>query len=268
MSAVTINDQEFSQFQKLIHQLVGIHLSPAKKALVSGRLAKRLVQHRLGSYGDYFKLLTAGNNAGELQVAVDLLTTNETYFFREPKHFDFLRTRILDKHKPGNNFRVWSAACSSGEEPYSIAMVLADHLGGRPWEVVASDISTRVLEKARTGHYPMDRTDGISRAHLSRYCLKGVGSQENTLLVEEKLRSRVNFMQVNLSQTLPSLGGFDVIFMRNVMIYFNQETKRQIVQRVLPLLKPGGHFLVSHSETLNGVVDTLQMLAPSIYRKP
>jgi chemotaxis protein methyltransferase CheR len=268
MPPVAINDQEFSQFQKLIHQLAGIHLSPGKKALVSGRLAKRLAQHRLGSYGDYFKLLTSGHNQDELQVAVDLLTTNETYFFREPKHFDFLRTRILASHKPGNHFRVWSAACSSGEEPYSIAMVLADHFGDSPWEVVASDISTRVLEKARTGHYPMDRTDGISRERLSRYCLKGVGPQENTLLVEEKLRSRVNFMQINLNQPLPRLGEFDVIFLRNVMIYFNQETKRQIVQRILPLLKPGGHFMVSHSESLNGVNDTLRPLAPSIYRKP
>ncbi len=268
MPPVAINDQEFGQFQKLIHQLAGIHLPPTKKALVSGRLAKRLTQYRLDSYGDYFELLTAGHNPAELQVAVDLLTTNETYFFREPKHFYFLRTQILVGHKPGHPFRVWSSACSSGEEPYSIAMVLADHLGEGPWEVVASDISTRVLEKARTGHYPMDRTDGISREHLSRYCLKGVGSQENTLLVEEKLRSRVNFMQINLNQPLPRLGEFDVIFLRNVMIYFNLETRRQIVQRILPMLKPGGHFLVSHAETLNGVNDTLHPLAPSIYRKP
>ena len=268
MAVTAINDQEFSQFQKLIYQLAGISLSSAKKVLVSGRLAKRLIHYHLDSYGDYFNLLTTGHNAEELQVAVDLLTTNETYFFREPKHFDFLRTQILDKHKPGNPFRVWSAACSSVEEPYSIAMLLADHLGDAQWEVAASDISTRVLEKARSGHYPMDRIDGISREHLSRYCLKGVGAQENTLLVDKKLRSRVNFMQINLSQPLPALGEFDVIFLRNVMIYFNQETKRQIVQRILPLLKRGGHFLIGHSESLNGVADTLHPLAPSVFRKP
>jgi len=268
MAVTAIDDQEFSLFQKLIYQLAGINLSSAKKALVSGRLAKRLVQYNLDSYGDYFKLLTASHNSTELQVAVDLLTTNETYFFREPKHFDFLRTQILAKHKPGNPFRVWSAACSSGEEPYSIAMVLADHLGDSPWEVVASDISTRVLGKARSGHYPMDRTEGISREHLYRYCLKGVASQDNTLLVNKTLRDRVNFMQVNLNQPLPGLGGFDVIFLRNVMIYFDQETKRQIVQRMLPLLKQEGHLLIGHSESLNGVVDTLHPLAPSIYRKP
>jgi chemotaxis protein methyltransferase CheR len=268
MPTINISDQEFSQFQGLIHKLAGIYLSPAKKALVCGRLAKRLSEYQLSSYGEYFDLLTSRRHTAELQVAVDLLTTNETYFFREPKHFDFMRTEILARHKPGRSFRVWSAACSSGEEPYSIAMVLADHFGESPWEVVATDISTRVLDRARTGHYPMERTSGISREHLSRYCLKGVGSQENSLLVDHKLRSRVNFMQVNLNQPLPALGEFDLIFLRNVMIYFDQETKRQVMQRLLPLLRPGGHFMISHSESLNGVVDTLQALAPSIYRKP
>ena len=243
-------------------------MSSAKKALVCGRLAKRLSEYHLGGFGDYFNLITAANHADELQVAVDLLTTNETYFFREPKHFDFLRNRILSEHKPGRNFRVWSAACSSGEEAYSIAMVLADHLGEGQWEVVASDISTRVLEKARAGYYPLERTTGISHEHLSKYCLKGVASKANTLRVDEKLRKRVNFMQVNLNESLPPLGEFDLIFLRNVMIYFDQSTKRQVVQRLLPVLRPGGHFMISHSESLNGVVDTLQALAPAIYCKP
>ncbi len=263
----TISDQEFSQFQKLIHQLAGIHLSREKKAMVCGRLAKRLEQHGLDTYGEYFQLLTAASNAAELQVAVDLLTTNETYFFREPKHFTFLRDKALPAHKPGRAFRVWSAASSSGEEAYSVAMLLADHFGDAPWEVVGSDISSRVLDKARSGHYPLERTDGISREHLSRYCLKGVGPQHGTLLIERKLRERVNFLQVNLSKDLPALGEFDLIMLRNVMIYFNLDTKRQVVQRILPLLRYGGHFLIGHSETLNGVADGLRMLSPSIYQK-
>jgi len=263
-----ISDQEFSQFQKLLHQLAGIHLSAEKKAMVCGRLAKRLVQHGIDSYGEYFQMLTAGNNATELQVALDLLTTNETYFFREPKHFAFLRDKVLPAHKPGRSFRAWSAACSSGEEPYSIAMLLADHFGDVPWEVLASDISSRMLEKARTGHYPLERTDGISREHLSRYCLKGIGPQQGTLLIERKLRERVNFQQVNLSKALPALGEFDLILLRNVMIYFNLDTKREVMRRLLPLLRPGGYFLIGHSETLNGVVDGIRMLTPSIYQKP
>ena len=267
MATANISDHEFSQFQQLIYQLAGIHLSPAKKALVSGRLAKRLSQHRLGSYGEYFRLLTGSRDSAELQIAVDLLTTNETYFFREPKHFDFLRNQIVSGHRPGRPFRVWSAACSSGEEPYSIAMVLSDILGDAQWEVVASDISTRVLEKARRGHYSMERASGISREHLSRYCLKGIGSQQGTLLVERGLRSRVSFKQVNLNQPLPTMGEFDLIFLRNVMIYFDLETKRQVVRRMLPLLRSGGHFVIGHSESLNGVTDELKSVVPSVYRK-
>ncbi len=268
MSAPPLSDQEFTQFQKLIHHLAGIYLSREKKALVCGRLAKRLQQHGLENYTDYFRLLTSDPQARELQVAVDLLTTNETYFFREPKHFAFLREKLLPAHRPGRNFRVWSAACSSGEEPYSIAMTLADYFGDGPWEIVASDISTRVLEKARHGHYPMERINGISREHLSRYCLKGVGPQQGTLLVERKLRSRVAFMHINLSKELPGLGEFDLIWLRNVMIYFDMETKRQVVRRMLPLLRRGGHLMVGHSETLNGVDATLRTVAPSIYQKP
>lgn len=268
MEAIPITDQEFTRFQRLIHQIAGISLSPAKKALVCGRLGKRLAQYHLRSYDEYFNLLTDKHHQDELQTAVDLLTTNETYFFREPKHFDFLRQKILPVHKPGRPFRVWSAASSSGEEAYSIAMVLADLLGDSHWEVVASDICTKVLAKARAGHYPLERTTGISHEHLSRYCLKGIGSQAGTLLVEKTLRARVNFMQLNLSKPLPALGEFDVIFLRNVMIYFDMDTKRQVVQRMLPLLRPGGHFLVGHSESLNGVVDTLQSISPAIYRKP
>lgn len=268
MDAAAITDREFSQFKELIYKLAGISLSPSKKALVSGRLAKRLQYHHLDSYSDYFSLLMSGEQPHELQVVIDLLTTHETYFFREPKHFDFLRDRLLPGHEAGSRpFRVWSAACSSGEEAYSIAMVLCDHLGGAPWEVVASDISTPVLEKARAGHYSLERTSGISREHLSRYCMKGVGAQEGSLLVERKLRERVQFHHVNLSAALPPLGQFDVIFLRNVMIYFDLETKRQVVARLVSLLRAGGHFMIGHSESLHGINEELLPVSPAIYRR-
>lgn len=268
METTAITDQEFSQFQKLIYRIAGISLSEAKKQLVHGRLAKRLQQHQLGSYGEYFRLLTSGQKPEELQIAVDLLTTNETCFFREQKHFDFLREKIFPNCKPGRPFRVWSAACSSGEETYSIAMHLAFHLGNAPWEVVGSDISTRVLEKARTGHYPMERTKGIPPHYLAEYCLRGVGTQEGTFLIDGKLRSRVNFMQVNLNDPLPRLGEFDVVFLRNVMIYFDLEMKRRVVSHIVSLLKPGGHLIIGHSENLNGVNDQLSSVMPTVYRKP
>lgn len=268
MSTHQISDQEFAQFQRFIFDAAGITLSSAKKALVGGRLAKRLQQRQLDSYGAYFRLLDSGAAPDERQIAVDLLTTNETYFFREPKHFDLLRTLAQQAAGSNKTFRVWSAASSSGEEAYSIAMVLADCLGTQPWEVVASDISMRVLERARCGHYPLERTEHIPRAYLQRFCLRGIDSQAGTLLVERALRQRVQFRQVNLNTALPDLGSFDVVFLRNVMIYFNGDTKRQVVARVLGQLKPGGHFLIGHSESLHGICESVRALAPSIYRKP
>ncbi len=261
-----LTDGEFGQFRALMYSLAGISLSDAKKQLVAGRLARRLRQLDLDGYGSYFRRVQA--DAGERQIAVDLLTTNETYFFREPKHFDFMRSQALPELKGQSTVRVWSGACSSGEEPYTIAMVMAEVLGGRPWEIVASDLSTRVLTHAREGRYPMDDAAGIPRPLLVKYCLKGVGSQDGTFMMKPELRGRINFRQINLNEALPALGLFDVIFLRNVMIYFDIDTKRQVVQRILPLLKPGGYFIVSHSENLNGVSDALKTVKPSIYRKP
>jgi len=264
----TITDNEFGQFQRFIFDAAGISLSPGKKALVSGRLSKRLQAHRLGSYGEYFALLASGRAAAEVQTAVDLLTTNETYFFREPKHFELLRQLAQAAVGRTQPLRVWSAASSTGEECYSIAMVLADVLGDAAWEVVGSDISTRVLQRARLGHYTMERARNIPPAYLKRFCLKGHGEQEGTLLVERSLRQRVSFAQVNLNTELPRLGSFDIVFLRNVMIYFNGDTKRQVVARVLSTLKPGGHFCIGHSETLNDISTAVTQVAPSIYRKP
>ena len=264
----TISDAEFSRFQRFIYDAAGITLSAAKKTMLCGRLSKRLQAHGLVSYGDYFAFLQSSNEAGEVQIAIDLLTTNETYFFREPKHFDLLRQIVADAGSRTQPFRVWSAACSTGEECYSIAMVLADCLGSSPWEVVGSDISTRVLQRARQGHYPDARARYIPQEYLRRYCLKGTGEQEGTLLVQRELRSRVSFAQVNLNSDLPRMGSFDVIFLRNVMIYFNGDTKRHVVPRVLGLLKPDGYFCIGHSESLNDIPTSVEQVAPSIYRKP
>ncbi|MBZ8143556.1 SAM-dependent methyltransferase, partial [Rubrivivax gelatinosus] len=151
---------------------------------------------------------------------------------------------------------------------YSIAMVLADVLGDTGWEVVGSDISSRVLQRARAGHYPMERGRNIPADYLKRFCLKGQDDQAGTLLVQRALRQRVSFAQVNLNTDLPRLGSFDIIFLRNVMIYFNGDTKREVVNRVLALLKPGGHFCIGHSESLNDISTAVVQLAPSIYRKP
>ena len=268
MPVVTITEREFTQFQRFIYEAAGIFMANGKQALVSGRLAKRLAHYQLESYGDYLRLLESRAQPAELQVAVDLLTTNETYFFREPKHFALLRELALEARERRQTMRVWSAASSSGEETYSIAMVMADVLGDAAWEVLGSDISTRVLERARCGHYPMERASQMPQAYLKRFCLKGQGSEAGTMLIERSLRQRVQFRHLNLNEPLPKLGNFDVIFLRNVMIYFNLETKRQVVARLLSQLRPGGYFLIGHSETLNDINDTVVAVAPSIYRKP
>ena len=264
-----LSDREFEQFRRFIHEAAGISMSGAKKALVGGRLAKRLQTCGVRTYGEYYELIRDGGHPEELQTAVDLLTTNETYFFREPQHFDFLAKRIVTAPRAGRPLRVWSAASSSGEEVYSIAMVLADKLGiAGAWEVLGSDISQRVLQKARTGHYPEDRARLMPPDYLKKYCLKGTGKQAGTLLVERSLREKVEFFQANLNEPLPDIGQFDVIFLRNVMIYFDIDTKRGVMHRLLPALRPGGWFFVSHSENLHGITDALEQVQPAVFRKP
>jgi chemotaxis protein methyltransferase CheR len=267
MSPTALSDSDFHRFQRFIFERAGITLSTSKKALVSGRLAKRVAHHGLAGYAAYLELLASGA-AAEVQTAVDLLTTNETYFFRESKHFDLLRELALAASAQRRALRVWSAACSSGEEPYSIAMVLDDVQRGLAWEVLGTDISQRVLQRARGGHYPEERTRHIPPAYLKRYCLRGTGEQQGTLLVERTLRQRVRFAQVNLNADLPQLGPFDIVFLRNVMIYFSADTKRQVVARVLGQLAPGGHFCIGHSESLNEINTSVRQIAPSIYLKP
>ncbi len=262
-----ITDSEFAQFQRLFFQLAGINLSDAKKVLLVGRLSRRLKHFGFATFGQYFRYVTSGGDRAELQTVVDLLTTNETYFFREAQHFDFLRELALRRRGGGQAMRVWSAASSSGEEAYSMAMVLADTLGAAAWEIVGSDISTQMLAKAELGHYAMARTDGIPPALLKRYCLRGTGEQAGTLLIERSLRERVCFVSSNLMAPRQDLGSFDVIFLRNVMIYFDNRTKRRVVANLLPFLKPDGHFIVGHSESLHGLCDELSAVRPTIYRR-
>lgn len=268
MSESMITDQEFGLFQRLIYKIAGISLADSKKILLVGRLQKRLRHHGLETFSQYYRMLSHGENPDELQIMVDLLTTNETYFFREPQHFDFLRDEILVKRRNPGTLRIWSAASSTGEEAYTIAMVLSEHVKSANWEIVGTDISTKVLAVARQGHYPLGRHEGIPSAFLKKYCLKGVRSQAGTFLINQALRQRVHFMQANL--TLPieaNLGMFEVIFLRNVMIYFDQETKRKVISHLLPHLLPGGHLIIGHSESLNGIASGLQAVRPTIYRK-
>jgi chemotaxis protein methyltransferase CheR len=227
--------------------------------------------HGLSSFGAYLRLLATPGQGAEVQTAVDLLTTNETYFFRESAHFDVLREQallLLHRRGAARPLRVWSAASSSGEEAYSIAMVLADCLDGAPWEVLGTDISTRVLADAVRGLYPLSRGRHLPPALRQRWCLRGTGDHEGQFLVDRRLRAHVRFGQVNLDAPLPDVGRFDLVFLRNVMIYFSDDTKRQVVARVIAQIEPGGHFIVGHAESLHGITQAVEQVAPSVYRKP
>ncbi len=263
--APAMGELEFRRFQKLIFEAAGIHLSSAKRTMVAGRLVKRLRVLGLSDFVSYVRHVD--NNPSEYNRVVDLLTTNETYFFREQKHFDYLRQVVLPGVAAAPALNVWSAACSSGEEPFSVAMLLADVRGMKNWKILASDISTQVLAKAKTGQFPLSRTEGIPEGYLKRFCLRGIEEESGTLLIDRSLRSKVEFRQVNLMESLLGLPMFELILLRNVLIYFQTATKNEVVKRVCGRLKPGGYLFIGHSESLHGLDCELQQVAPAIFRK-
>ena len=267
MDIPMITDRELANIGQLLQKLTGIPLAPRKKHLVVGRLNKRLRHYGLSNYTQYFELVSDRNHEEEMQVMVDLLTTNETYFFREPVHFEFLSNTVLPELRSQALVRAWSAASSSGEEAYSLAMVMRETLGARSWEILGSDINLDVLDTAGTGIYPFDRVRGLPTENLHTHCLKGVRTQEGTFSIKPELKDRVKFRQINLNEPLPDIGTFDIIMLRNVLIYFDVDTKQQIVARVLQALKPGGYFFISHAETLHNISTAVKMIKPSIFRK-
>lgn len=263
MESFELEAEVFSRLQQLMKGASGIFLAPHKKALVSSRLQKRVRGLGLSGFREYLNYLD--KTPEERRLAIDLLTTNETSFFREPKHFELLR-QLLPRFK--GPLRVWSAACSSGEEPYTLAMVLAESLGHDDWQILASDLSGQVLEKARGAVYPVRQEASISRSLLVKYCLRGTGETSGFFQIKPQLRQHVAFTSINLNEPLPGdLGHFDVIFIRNVLIYFDLNSKRDILSRVLLQLKPGGYLFVGHSESLQGLGLGVSSVAPAVYRK-
>ncbi|WP_328472488.1 SAM-dependent methyltransferase [Actinoplanes sp. NBC_00393] len=264
--ARTISRDDFQYITGVLHDHTGIKLAPGKEALVAGRLDKRIRALGLGGYSDYVRLLRDRRDEGELRQLIDLLTTNETFFFRESQHFDYIRREVLPNRHPGRTFRLWSAASSTGEEAYTAAMVLADVLPPGSWEIIGTDISTRVVEGARTGLYPIAAAERIPKPLLRRFCLKGRDEYQGLMTVTRELRAKVQFHCRNLHEDFSGLGRFDVIMLRNVMIYFDMETKRSLIPRLTEMLVPGGHLIVGSSESLNAIPSRLKMVEPSIYR--
>jgi chemotaxis protein methyltransferase CheR len=260
-----ITGDEFRFISELLHQRTGIRLVPGKEILVMGRLNKRLRHYGLRSYGEYIQMLRRPEHAGEVRQAIDLLTTNETFFFREPQHFDFLRQVVVPARTPGRPFRLWSAASSSGEEAYTAAMVLAEAAPSAPWEIIGTDVSTRVVESARRGVYPITAADRIPPPLLRKHCLRGRDEYDGLMAMSRELRARVSFVCANLLDDLGHLGRFDVILLRNVMIYFDGDTKIDLIARLREMLQPRGYLIIGLSETLNGISSDLHAVKPSIY---
>jgi chemotaxis protein methyltransferase CheR len=260
-----LGDREFKHLQALMAEVSGIRMSEHKRPLMAGRLMRRLRVLGLSSYSDYLALLSDSKQQEERRLVIDLLTTNETYFFREPQHFSFLTNWLGGQQGP---LRLWSAACSSGEEPYSLAMVLAEHARHEDWSILASDLSLRMLERARAAVYEMQEAKEFPAGWLQRHCLRGIGEYEGKFRMAPALRARVTLREINLMRPLPEdADGFDLIFLRNVLIYFAPEDKRAIVERLLERLRPGGLLFIGHAESLHGLGLPLRTVAPSVYRQ-
>ncbi|MFP5247792.1 MAG: CheR family methyltransferase [Thermoanaerobaculia bacterium] len=271
-----ITHREFALFQRLIHRQTGIFLPETKKALVVARLSKRLRMLNLHSFGAYFELVE--RDRAEHTLMLDSICTNETRFFREPRQFDFLETSVLPEWRRRGEqglmpkrIRAWSAACSTGEEPYSLAMLLRTHFpldAGWNVEILASDISTKVLAAAREAVWPIERANDIPVDYRRAYMLRGVRAEEGKMRAQPNIRSMIEFRRINLNDERYAVEGpFDLIFCRNVLIYFNRDTKAAVIDRLARHLSPAGLLFLGHSETLHSAAHALRHVGPTTYAR-
>ncbi|HEV8398590.1 MAG TPA: protein-glutamate O-methyltransferase CheR [Gemmatimonadales bacterium] len=273
-----LTDREFKLFQSLIHTEAGIYLSEVKKALLVGRLSRRIRELGLDSFEAYYRHVVDGPNPAERVELINNICTHETQFFREPRQFEFLEQTVAPRLRAEaeagtrpKQIRAWSAACSSGEEPVSMAMSLLYHFpasAGWTVEVLATDISTRVLDKARAATWPIERAGQIPPAYLKRFMLRGTGEHHNRMKAGPEIRSVVRFQQLNLQADSYAVGdGFDMIFCRNVLIYFNAATKEHVVTRLLGRLAEDGLLFLGHAESLTGMHDAPRAVVPTVYSR-
>ena len=267
-----LSDAEFARFRSLIQKHTGIHLKDHKRQLLLARLGQHIRKLGLASFSDYYEYLARDASGEALRAFINRITTNKTSFFREPHHFEFLRARLIPELRRygKRELRIWSAGCSSGEEPYSIAFAIGEALGKcHAWDVriMATDIDTEVLAQARAGIYPVAALEDVP-AVLRRACfLRGYGEFRGQVQVRPELRRLVEFRRINLKE--PDWGlhtRFDVIFCRNVIIYFERPLQQEIVERLTGFLKPEGYFFGGHSENLFWMRDLLVPVEPTVYR--
>ncbi len=266
-----LRERELRAIAALVYEKSGITLSAAKHALVSARLQKRLRRGGFSSFSAYLDHVAGDATGQELTELLDAIATNHTGFFREPQHFEFLRTRVLPAlaARPRAPL-IWSAACSTGEEPYTIAMTLRDVLPDAllsQARILASDLSTKALRAADAGVYRLGHLSGLPREVLRAHFERGLGAQDGLARVAPPVRRLVEFRNLNLV-AITSLGlSFDVVFCRNVMIYFDKAVQQHVVSMIERHLAPGGYLFISHAESLNGITHRLRWVAPAIYQR-
>ncbi len=271
LMSLELTEKQFKRISRIVHRLCGIYLKSGKEALVRARLMKRLRALRMSSFEAYIRYIESDAGARELEMMVDVMTTNKTSFFRESAHFDFLRDQVLP-NLTNWRMRFWTAACSSGEEPYSLGILLREHVPDvdrKDVKILATDISTRMLERARTGEYGADTLRDLPRPLLSKYFQRvpsGTGG-EPWYQVSDAVRRSVRFARLNLIEPWPMRGPFDVVFCRNVMIYFDRPTQQQLINRFWELLDEGGYLFVGHSEGLSAITHKFHYVRPAVYRK-
>ncbi len=262
-------DQDFEQVRRIIYRRAGIALTESKKQMVYSRLARRLRQHGFGSFREYLDMLEKNPRTPEWEEFTNALTTNLTAFFRESHHFDILRDHLARTNKDGHQLNLWSCASSTGEEPYSIAMTIMDlyQTTNPPARILASDLDTNVLAKARDGWYGADKVDKLPADKVRRYFTRGTGEHEGQFRVRPELQAMMVYRQINLlDNSWPIRGPFDAIFCRNVMIYFDKPTQRRILEKFLPLLRKDGLLFVGHSEHLSHVSDLYTSCGKTVYK--
>jgi chemotaxis protein methyltransferase CheR len=272
MNAIAAETEACQFIASLVYDRCRIRLHDGKDALIKARLGKRMRKHGFAGIVEYCDFLRTKGDEEEVTGVIDALTTNFTNFLREEEHFEFLVKQALPAVLPKGKkeFHIWSAASSSGEEPYSIGLYLSEHYppaSGWDWRIAASDISTKVLDRARLGIYPVEHLDAVPRDWLRKYFQKGVGRWEGCCRVKPAMAERVSFQQINLIESYSHPQAFEVIFCRNVLIYFDRPTQEQLVDRLCHFLAPNGYLLIGHSESLNGMKVPLHCLRPSIYQR-
>ena len=264
-------EEDFKTVAKIMYETAGVNLTDKKKQLVQSRLTRRFRELGMASLSDYVKLVSSPAGSKELSSMVDALTTNKTFFFREPAHFEYLVDTFLPDLKDKRQIKIWSAGCSSGEEAYTLAMVLEDALGRstQSYKILATDICTTVLATAKKGIYPADAVDGIPEGFRKRFLRNATVPETGKPGVEvvPELRRKVSVARLNLMGQWPMKGPFDAIFCRNVMIYFDKKTRQNLVRRYWNLLAPGGTLFIGHSETLGTEDLGYRFVQPAVYRK-